>query len=370
MKILLLWDYYDRYLRYFYAQNPDTAGLSYRQQQQQLLADYFNWYTYLIPYFREMGHDVEMLVGNARQLQVAWARENDLGSETYDRSDVIVAEQIRRFQPDMLWVAGADHYLGAYLRNIRSSCGSVVAWRAVDWSPNTDWTNVDCIFSSYANLVERFRRMGKRSELVLPCFEENILHRLPCRDRDIDLSFIGSMNVVQFARRLEMLKYLRQQVPLQIYAERPSWRRRPLPLRPFLSQMRFFTFFLRAQRKPAVYGLDMFNIMQRSRITLNVHERSSANLAGNIRMFEATGSGTLLLTEAAPNLSQLFEPDKEVVTYRSAEEAVSKVRYYLQNLSECEAIARAGQQRTLRCHSARVRANEILQIFGDLLGSA
>jgi spore maturation protein CgeB len=114
----------------------------------------------------------------------------------------------------------------------------------------------------------------------------------------------------------------------------------------------------------------MFNIMQRSRITLNVHERSSANLAGNIRMFEATGSGTLLLTEAAPNLSQLFEPDKEVVTYRSAEEAVSKVRYYLQNLSECEAIARAGQQRTLRCHSARVRANEILQIFGDLLGSA
>lgn len=85
---------------------------------------------------------------------------------------------------------------------------------------------------------------------------------------------------------MEMLKQLRRHVPLQIYAERPLWRRRPLPVGLFVSQMRFLTFFLRAQRKPAVYGLDMFDVMRRSQITLNVHEQSSANLAGNIRMFQ------------------------------------------------------------------------------------
>lgn len=367
MKILLLWDYYDRYLQNFYSNYPDAVSLPYQEQLQVLLDDFCTWTAYLVPQLRTMGHTADIVIGNAAPLQRAWARENNVPFDRRSWRFGIAREQIRRFRPDVLWLCGAEHYLGDFLREIRSACRRVIAWRAVRWHHDADWRDVDCVLTSYANLVDEFRRLGKRSDLVLPCFDEDILHDLSIGGPDIDLSFIGSMNPIQFARRLDILRYVHKRAPVRIFAERPVWRRRPVPLAPFLSQARFAPFLLRMQRDPAVYGLNMFATMRRSKMTLNVHERSSANLAGNIRMFESTGTGTLLVTEAAPNLSQLFESDREVVTYRSKEEAVEKIRYYLEHDNERQSIASAGQRRTLRDHNSRVRAQEVVEIFQNTL---
>jgi ubiquinone/menaquinone biosynthesis C-methylase UbiE len=60
----------------------------------------------------------------------------------------------------------------------------------------------------------------------------------------------------------------------------------------------------------------------------------------------------------------LFEIGKEVVAYRSAEECIALINYYLDHPEKAEKIARAGQARTLRDHSyARRMAHtaEILQ---------
>ena len=43
-----------------------------------------------------------------------------------------------------------------------------------------------------------------------------------------------------------------------------------------------------------------------------------------MRLFEATGSGACLVTDWKENLGELFEPDVEVVTYRSVAECVKK----------------------------------------------
>jgi spore maturation protein CgeB len=47
----------------------------------------------------------------------------------------------------------------------------------------------------------------------------------------------------------------------------------------------------------------------------------------------------------------MFEPGKEIVAYRLAEECVEMVQYYLEHDKEREALARAGQQRTLWDHT-------------------
>jgi spore maturation protein CgeB len=78
-----------------------------------------------------------------------------------------------------------------------------------------------------------------------------------------------------------------------------------------------------------------------------------------MRMFEATGVGSCLLTEHMDRMAELFEPDKEVVTYKSAEECVEKALYLLDNRAERAAIARAGQDKTLRDHNFTVRAHEL-----------
>jgi len=44
-----------------------------------------------------------------------------------------------------------------------------------------------------------------------------------------------------------------------------------------------------------------------------------------MRLFEATGSGALLLTDYSDSLNIYFEPEKEVITFKTIEEAVDKV---------------------------------------------
>jgi len=117
----------------------------------------------------------------------------------------------------------------------------------------------------------------------------------------------------------------------------------------------------------SVFGLDMFRLLRRSKLTFNIHADSAQGWAGNIRMFEATGVGATLITEAAPNLERLFEPELEVVTYRNKEEAVEKIHYLLEHDEERERVALAGQRRTLRDHTAQVRALQLIDIIQHYL---
>ena len=63
----------------------------------------------------------------------------------------------------------------------------------------------------------------------------------------------------------------------------------------------------------------------------------------------------------------MFPPGKEVVAYRTPEECVELVRYYLDHDAERERIARAGQDRTLREHTCHQRMRRLVDIVGAYL---
>lgn len=84
-------------------------------------------------------------------------------------------------------------------------------------------------------------------------------------------------------------------------------------------------------------------------------------------MFEATGSGALLVSENKSNLSDLFEPDSEVLAYDSPEHAAKLAREVLDDPQRLDSIAAAGQQRTLNSHSYKARALQVTEIFESLL---
>ena len=114
---------------------------------------------------------------------------------------------------------------------------------------------------------------------------------------------------------------------------------------------------------PAVFGLDFFDLLSRSDVTLNVEADKNLGSSANMRMFEATGVGTCLLAENTPNVRDLFEPDREIVTYASKEECIEKSKFLLDNPAVCRQIAAAGQARTLRDHTVGRRCTEIDSIF-------
>jgi hypothetical protein len=107
----------------------------------------------------------------------------------------------------------------------------------------------------------------------------------------------------------------------------------------------------------------MFEILAQSYITLNFHINVAGNYANNMRLYEASGCGALLITDYKDNLNELFTIGKEVVAYRSVDEAISLVKYYLRYVREGEVIAQAGQQRTLREHTYTKRMEQTAEIL-------
>jgi spore maturation protein CgeB len=77
--------------------------------------------------------------------------------------------------------------------------------------------------------------------------------------------------------------------------------------------------------------------------------------------------GALLMTDWKENLHEMFTPGTEVVAYRSADECLELIQYYLDHTHEREAIARAGQEHTLRAHTYYQRSQELVEIVGRYL---
>jgi spore maturation protein CgeB len=104
----------------------------------------------------------------------------------------------------------------------------------------------------------------------------------------------------------------------------------------------------------------MYQVLRRSRITLNSHIDLAGREAGNMRLFEATGVGGFLLTDFKDNLETLFAPDREVAVWRSIDDCLKAIDRHLGDDKRRAEIGRAGQARTMAQHTYRHRTSEIL----------
>jgi spore maturation protein CgeB len=360
MKIILFWSYYEYYLNRLYKANLNLASLPYQEQLDYILADYFGWPPALVNRVGEEGHEVKILIVNARDLQQAWAKENSCEFDSRWEYDIPL-QQVKQFNPDVIWIGSMFNYFGAYLDKLRAYSRKIFAWIAYPPPPSLDLSAVDCILTSHTNFQEYFIDKGKCCEILLPTFEPRILANFPEIDRDIECSFIGSLSYGHL-QRMETLRRLVSSTPVQIWGSLPKL------LSKGLFQPKFIHSYLamgsvRAKMNPSVWGMEMYQVLRRSQITINIHLDAAAGLAGNMRMFEATGMGALLITEDAPNIGKLYKSGEEVITYKNTENLIELIRYYIDRPQEREAIAQAGQARTLKDHSTVQRSKELLEIF-------
>jgi spore maturation protein CgeB len=122
---------------------------------------------------------------------------------------------------------------------------------------------------------------------------------------------------------------------------------------------------IRSRYRGEAWGLAMYEVFARSRIALNRHIDLADGYANNMRLYEATGVGALLVTEASRNLADLFEPGREVVTYQSEDELVEKLRHYSRHDDERRRIATSGQARTLSEHTYANRIAELAAMLTE-----
>jgi spore maturation protein CgeB len=113
-----------------------------------------------------------------------------------------------------------------------------------------------------------------------------------------------------------------------------------------------------------VWGVEMYQALRASRVTLNSHIDMAGREAGNARLFEATGVGAFLLTDFKDNLDTLFAPEREVAAWRTVGDCLAQIERYLADDAARLSIAKAGQARTFAAHTFRRRVEEILAFVG------
>jgi len=114
----------------------------------------------------------------------------------------------------------------------------------------------------------------------------------------------------------------------------------------------------------------MYEVMRRSRVTLNFHIDLADGWANNMRLYEATGVGTLLLTDWKKNLHEMFVPGEHVATYRDADDCVAQVAALLADDVMRERIAAAGQQQAIQHQNYYRRVGEIIALAEMLRSGA
>jgi spore maturation protein CgeB len=105
---------------------------------------------------------------------------------------------------------------------------------------------------------------------------------------------------------------------------------------------------------------DCADIFKKSKIVLNY----STNKDFNMRVREATCTGSFLLTDWVYGIDELYEDGKEIVTYKTTEEAIEKTKYYLEHDEEREKIAEAGMRRTLKDGTYKQALDVMLKASG------
>jgi spore maturation protein CgeB len=405
LRLLKITTNYPNLLRQFYSNRSKLKSQPYAVQHAALMSYAAAWGDFWSVAFSKLGYETGEIVSNAEPMQKQWARERGVAYEEASWILEITTAQVKAFRPDVLFVNDYVTYTAAYLRRLRDECPSlrlVLGWCGAPYIDETVFNAYDVVLSSVPELVKDFRDRGHRCLHVKHAFEPRVLERIDGHAAlDTDFAFIGSVTKRDnfHLAREELLLSLIEQTPLTIWADfhTPTLRERggmlmrhaaydavqmarrarvpegALRVAPPVKKV------LRWERRPewgaqvdprllrrarpAKYGVDMFQQLHNSRISLNTHIDISSCYASNMRLYEATGVGSCLMTDWKDNLPELFEPDTEVVTYRSAEECVEKVRYLLEHERERSAIAEAGQRRVIREHTFDHRAAEVHELI-------
>lgn len=108
---------------------------------------------------------------------------------------------------------------------------------------------------------------------------------------------------------------------------------------------------------------DMIDIFQKTKINLNFSKAPNDRLGIKGRIFEVPLAGGFLLTEYVPGIENYFELDKEIVCFKTEDELVEKVSYYLKNEKERIKIAKAGWK---KAKSKLTAYHSLHQIFSGI----
>lgn len=327
-KILIVDTYYPDFLRSL----PFDPQSTYEAQLQAVLDRKFGTADCYSRNLRALGWEAVDVIANHEKLQEMRP----------------LCNQIAEYWPDVLFMQDLSvDWPDEYRPDV------VAGQLSCPWPGDEQVKRFDLLFTSFPHYVERIEKLGVKAIYLPLAFEPSVLDGVEIKDRIHDCVFVGGVGAPShWARGMETLHYVAEHIPTFKWW---GYGADLLPEGP-----------LKQKYQGRAWGREMYEIMLQSKIVLNRHGEVAEGFANNMRMFEATGCGALLVTEDAPNLPELFASD-EVIDYDSPADAVYKIRYYLMNEGARSLRAWQGQSRTLRDHTYAQRMKVVSETLQAMM---
>jgi hypothetical protein len=340
---------------------PNFEAYTYSEMLRSIFDSGWSSGQNVCPYMSPADWDVHYLIPNVQPLQYAWLRERGLSLKT-PLEEVFLA-QLRAIRPDVVYVSDL-HSVNLDLIAEMMPKPLIVGWCATRPHPSIRWNHIDLLLSGISRIREETLKHGVKSSRNFmsgaPSFRSL---QQPIETQSKDLCFSGSFSPKLHKQRAVNFVNLALRAPdlsVNLYTADV------FKLPDSVSNIRFH---------PAVYASDVVSCYAQYKVVLDgradfgIGEQEYSRETSNMRIFEATKAGAMLLTEQSENLKEYFILGQEIVTYCCFDELVEKARYYSdpKNESKRKKIALAGRAKTLTAHLIEHRAAWFERILNEEL---
>lgn len=338
----------------------DTYGSSYRERLNYLLNKSFGTADYYSQAFQSYGWQAVDIIGNDTQGQALYMKERNYA---YSGCVDAVKRQLIDLQPDILYCQDLSFLSPTDIKFLRNYAGIklIVAQHGCPWAGDDRIKAFDTVFTSFPHYIARIAELAVEAFFLQigyggPTLEEKLVKSNPSAfkpysDRALDCVFVGGIGPDKQGGHWTQGTQLLHKVADMVSGFK--W---------WGYGQHFASGSLARTYQGEAWGSEMYEIYGNSKIVINRHGEVAEGYSNNCRMFEATGSGALLMTENSKNITDYFDPG-ECVIYDSADDLIEKIGYYLVHDDERQAIAKAGREKTLRSHTY----SRILRPVADLL---
>lgn len=343
---------------------------NYFESLNKIFAQKYSVSNYITKALIEKNYECVEIINNVNFLQEKWVNEYGDSSSNED----ILIQQIQYYKPDILYIGNVSIVNSTFIKKIKkfNFVKLILCFHCAPFTPSIikNLKDVDAIVTCTKGYQQSIsQKLNKKILLMQHAFDSDQQLSSNEEIRDIDVSFVGSLflNKGLHSNRVEMIyelmkkfknNYIAINFSNKFFLNFVSLIFRSIFKFDLFKKISFFyrLIYIYYFSKKPIFGKKMLKILNRTKILVNTHIEDT-EYAGNMRLFEGTGSGCLLITDVKKDIDKLFKPNEEIELFSDKLDLIKKCTYYLKNQDKLKNISKAGLKKTLNFHSYKHRAD-------------